>query len=115
LTTEKTIQRRVRLGDHQRDEGENSHMPMYVKGKHQLKFGASSRASAFADIDASQKGRWNFRTDRVSSDQFPFQLVLRRHGDLLNRRTRRFAQDTWQVQQPDVELACATTWTTRFW
>lgn len=90
-------------------EGENNFYVidnfMYVKGKHQLKFGGQlARVGFFMDIDASQKGRWSFRTDRVFSPNdptsFPFQLSLAIGTATYFKPSWNpslFAQDTWQV------------------
>lgn len=90
-------------------EGENNFYVidnfMYVKGKHQLKFGGQlARVGFFMDIDASQKGRWAFRTDRVFSPtdptSFPFQLSLAIGTATYFKPSWNpsvFAQDTWQV------------------
>jgi outer membrane receptor protein involved in Fe transport len=90
-------------------EGENNFYVidnfMYVKGKHQLKFGGQlARVGFFMDIDASQKGRWSFRTDRVFSPtdptSFPFQLSLAIGTATYFKPSWNpsvFAQDTWQV------------------
>jgi hypothetical protein len=91
-------------------EGENNFYIidnfMYVKGKHQLKFGGQlARVGFFMDIDASQKGRWSFRTDRVFNPNdpvsFPFQLSLAIGTATYFKPSWNpsvFAQDTWQVR-----------------
>jgi hypothetical protein len=79
---------------------------MYVKGKHQIKAGAQlARVGFFMDIDASQKGRWSFRTDRVFNRNdpvsFPFQLSLAIGTATYFKPSWNpavFAQDTWQVR-----------------
>lgn len=91
-------------------EGENSLYVidnfMYVKGRHQLKIGGQlARVGFFMDIDASQKGRWGFRTDRVfnSNDptSYPFTLSLAIGTATYFKPSWNpsvFAQDTWQVR-----------------
>jgi len=91
-------------------EGENNFYVidnfMYVKGRHQLKFGAQlSRVGFFMDIDASQKGRWQFRTDRVFNvndpASYPFQLSLAIGTATYFKPSWNpalFVQDTWQVR-----------------
>jgi outer membrane receptor protein involved in Fe transport len=80
---------------------------MYVKGNHQFKLGGQlSRVGFFMDIDASQKGRWQFRTDRVFNPNdpasFPFQLSLALGTATYFKPSWNpavFAQDTWQVSK----------------
>jgi hypothetical protein len=91
-------------------EGENNFYVidnfMYVKGNHQLKVGGQlSRVGFFMDIDASQKGRWSFRTDRAFSPSdptsFPFQLSLAIGTATYFKPSWNpavFVQDTWQVR-----------------
>lgn len=91
-------------------EGENNFYVidnfMYVKGRHQLKFGGQlARVGFFMDIDASQKGRWAFRTDRVFNANdpasFPFQLSLAIGTATYFKPSWNptvFFQDTWQVR-----------------
>lgn len=91
-------------------EGENNFYVidnfMYVKGHHQLKVGAQlSRVGFFMDIDASQKGRWSFRTDRVFNGNdpvsYPFQLSLAIGTATYFKPSWNpavFVQDTWQVR-----------------
>ena len=79
---------------------------MLVKGRHQLKFGGQlSRVHFFMDIDASQKGRWSFPTDRVFNindpasypDQFNAAIGLATHDEARWNQSL-FIQDTWQVR-----------------
>jgi outer membrane receptor protein involved in Fe transport len=79
---------------------------MYVKGKHQFKIGGQlARVGFFMDIDASQKGRWSFRTDRVFNindpTSYPFTLSLAIGTAQYFKPSWNpsvFAQDTWQVR-----------------
>jgi outer membrane receptor protein involved in Fe transport len=79
---------------------------MYVKGKHQLKIGGQlARVGFFMDIDASQKGRWGFRTDRVFNindpTSYPYTLSLAIGTAQYFKPSWNpsvFAQDTWQVR-----------------
>ena len=79
---------------------------MYVKGRHQLKVGGQlARVGFFMDIDASQKGRWSFRTDRAfdvnDPTSYPFQLSLAIGTATYFKPSWNpsfFAQDTWQVR-----------------
>jgi outer membrane receptor protein involved in Fe transport len=78
---------------------------MFVKGKHQFKFGAQlARVTFFMDIDASQKGRWAFSTDKVFniSDpiSYPYSLSYAIGTATYSQPSWNpsfFAQDTWQV------------------
>jgi Carboxypeptidase regulatory-like domain/TonB dependent receptor/TonB-dependent Receptor Plug Domain len=91
-------------------EGENNFYVidnfMYVKRNHTLKFGAQlARVGFFMDIDASQKGRWSFRTDRVFNQNdptsYPFSLSLAIGTATYFKPSWNptvFAQDTWQVR-----------------
>jgi len=79
---------------------------MFVKGKHQVKLGGQlARVGFFMDIDASQKGRWAFRTDRVFNINdpvsYPYQLSLAIGTATYFKpawNPSLFAQDTWQVR-----------------
>ena len=79
---------------------------MYVKGKHQFKVGGQlARVGFFMDIDASQKGRWGFRTDRVFNindpTSYPYTLSLAIGTAQYFKPSWNpsvFAQDTWQVR-----------------
>jgi outer membrane receptor protein involved in Fe transport len=82
-----------------------------VKGRHQLKFGGQlARVSFFMDIDASQKGRWSFPTDRVFNindplsypDQFNAAIGTATHSEPTWNQSF-FVQDTWQVK-PNLTL-----------
>lgn len=77
-----------------------------VKGRHQLKIGGQlSRIGFFMDIDASQKGRWSFPTDRVFNindpvgfpDQFNAAIGTATYS-LPTWNQSLFIQDTWQVR-----------------
>ena len=79
---------------------------MLVKGRHQLKFGGQlSRVTFFMDIDASQKGRWSFPSDRVFNindpasypDQFNAAVGTATHSEARWNQSL-FVQDTWQVR-----------------
>jgi hypothetical protein len=78
---------------------------MFVKGRHQLKFGAQlARVTFFMDIDASQKGRWSFSTDRVFNlndpTSYPFQLSYAIGTATYEQPSWNpsfFVQDTWRL------------------
>ena len=78
---------------------------MFVKGRHQFKVGAQmARVTFFMDIDASQKGRWAFSTDKVfninDSTSYPFSLSYAIGTATYSQPSWNpsfFAQDTWQV------------------
>jgi hypothetical protein len=82
-----------------------------VKGRHQFKVGATlARVAFFMDIDASQKGRWSFPTDRVFNisdplsypDQFNAAIGIATHSEPTWNQNF-FVQDTWQVK-PNLTL-----------
>jgi hypothetical protein len=78
---------------------------MFVKGKHQLKVGAQlARVTFYMDIDASQKGRWAFSTDKVFSladpTSYPYSLSYAIGTATYSQPSWNpsvFAQDTWQI------------------
>ncbi len=79
---------------------------MFVKGRHQFKVGAQlARVEFVMDIDASQKGRWAFDTDRVFNINdpvsYPYQLSLA-VGTATYIQAKwnysGFLQDSWQVR-----------------
>jgi outer membrane receptor protein involved in Fe transport len=77
---------------------------MFVKGRHQFKVGAQlARVNFFMDIDASQKGRWAFSTDKVFSladpTSYPYSLSYAIGTATYSQPSWNpsfFAQDTWQ-------------------
>ena len=91
-------------------EGENNFYAidnfMFVKGKHQFKIGVQmARVGFFMDIDASQKGRWYFRTDQVfninNPVSYPYELSLAIGTATYAKPSWNpgvFVHDTWQVR-----------------
>ncbi|HSL19996.1 MAG TPA: carboxypeptidase regulatory-like domain-containing protein [Vicinamibacterales bacterium] len=84
---------------------------MWVLGRHQVKFGGQlARVNFLMDIDASQKGRWSFPSDRVFNindpasypDQFNAAIGTATHSEARWNQSL-FIQDTWQAR-PNLTL-----------